>query len=103
MLGADEEHGVLELQEQLPSIQNISINDEDVNVKARASSPDGRFLKFEEEIGEFRPRSSSHASKLKKEAWKIMACAVIDVWRTCVSVAVLTRVAKTLSLDFRSR
>ena len=52
MLGVDEEHGVLELQEQLPSIQNISINDEDVNVKARASSPDGRFLKFEEEIGE---------------------------------------------------
>ena len=51
MLGVDE--SVLELQEQLPSIQNISLNDEDVNVKARATSPDGRFLKFEEEIGKF--------------------------------------------------
>lgn len=35
---------------QLPAIANLTDN-EDVNVKARATSPDGRFLKFEEEIG----------------------------------------------------
>lgn len=65
MLGVDEEHGVLDLQEQLPAIQNISLNDEDVNVKARATSPDGRFLKFEEEIGEsfsLRPPLSATAA-----------------------------------------
>ncbi|OQR77551.1 hypothetical protein BIW11_07017 [Tropilaelaps mercedesae] len=35
---------------QLPHLANLA-DSEDVNVKARATSPDGRFLKFEEEIG----------------------------------------------------
>lgn len=34
---------------EIQNIQNLSLNDEDI--KARDCSPDGRFLKFEEEIG----------------------------------------------------
>lgn len=37
---------------QLSNFGSLADN-EDVNVKARATSPDGRFLKFEEEIGTF--------------------------------------------------